>query len=52
MAVVEVTSRACRFRGRFAFVTGAGAGIGAATAMLFARDGAKAWVVDEGMIFA
>ncbi|MBS0248649.1 MAG: SDR family oxidoreductase [Proteobacteria bacterium] len=36
-----------RFEDRVAIVTGAGSGIGASTAMLFAREGAKVWVVDR-----
>ncbi|MEY9537997.1 NAD(P)-dependent dehydrogenase (short-subunit alcohol dehydrogenase family) [Bradyrhizobium diazoefficiens] len=47
MAVVEVTSTRRRFQDRVAIVTGAGSGIGAATAMVFASEGAKVCVVDR-----
>ncbi|WP_249149825.1 SDR family NAD(P)-dependent oxidoreductase [Bradyrhizobium liaoningense] len=47
MAVAEVMTAVRRFEGRVAIVTGAGSGIGAATARLFAREGGKVCVVDR-----
>lgn len=41
-----VTGMGERFAGRAVYVTGAGAGLGRATAALFAREGAKVFAVD------
>lgn len=42
-----MTSSNRKFEDRVAIVTGAGSGVGASTAMLFAREGAKVWMVDR-----
>jgi NAD(P)-dependent dehydrogenase (short-subunit alcohol dehydrogenase family) len=44
--VVERLQRSCRLSGKVAFVTGAGAGIGRASARIFAREGARVLIAE------